>query len=110
MRGIVVKSISILKNYFPSFTNYTHGSTDVLIILSDVCDIPKITSIASSNNFLLEKIAQRSVWARWKKLPLLDQGEAVSPTYNEQTQRSQIGFFSMSNFFLNEIAAGELTI
>jgi release factor glutamine methyltransferase len=54
------------KKLFSSLQHYTHSESNVLIILSDVCDIPKIVSIASDNNFFLEEIAQRSVWADGK--------------------------------------------
>jgi release factor glutamine methyltransferase len=51
------------KKLFSSLEHYTDEESKILIILSDVCDIPHIVSIASKNNFILEEIAQRSVWA-----------------------------------------------
>lgn len=54
------------KKLFSSLEHYTHDESKVLIILSDVCDIQKILAMASDNNFMLEKIAQRSVWADGK--------------------------------------------
>lgn len=54
------------KKLFSSLEHYTDEESKILIILSDVCDIPQIMSIASTNNFILEEIAHRSVWADGK--------------------------------------------
>ncbi len=54
------------KRLFASLQYYVHNESKALIVLSDVCDLEQITAIASSNNFLLEMIAQRSVWADGK--------------------------------------------
>lgn len=54
------------KRLFSSLEHYIHSESNVLIVLSDVCDIPQIRKIAAENNFTIEEIAQRSVWADGK--------------------------------------------
>ena len=49
-------------NIFNSIHSYINSSTKVYIILSEVCNIPKIKSIGESNNFNWKIELQKSVW------------------------------------------------
>ena len=51
------------ERFFHSLSTFTHAESKVLMILSDVCDLEKIFSIASKNEFQFEKILEKKVWA-----------------------------------------------
>jgi hypothetical protein len=46
--------------------NYTTPESQVLMVLSDVCDLGKIESIARKNRWVFDKILEKSVWADGK--------------------------------------------
>jgi release factor glutamine methyltransferase len=48
---------------FASIAKYVNSNSKILMILSDVCDLHKIFSIADANGFSFEKIMERKVWA-----------------------------------------------
>lgn len=51
---------------FLSLKNYTDKQSYILMVLSDVCDIPTIISIAAKHNLHFEKIAAKNVWVDGK--------------------------------------------
>jgi release factor glutamine methyltransferase len=48
---------------FADLGSFITGKSSVLMILSDVCDLKTIFSVAASHGFAFEKILQRKVWA-----------------------------------------------
>ena len=51
---------------FADLGRYTHAHSHVLMVLSDVCNLPAIFSIAGNAGFYFEQIDQRSVWTDGK--------------------------------------------
>ncbi len=54
------------KNLFQNLSSRTHSESYVLMILSEVCDLEKIFSIASDKHFMFEKIEEKKVWVDGK--------------------------------------------
>lgn len=54
------------ESLFLNLSNHIHTETQVVIILSEVCDLEKIFSIAARHNFYFEKIAEKKVWVDGK--------------------------------------------
>ncbi len=54
------------ENLFRSLANYSQPESKVLMILSEVCDMQKIFSIAYNQNFVLEMISEKKVWVDGK--------------------------------------------
>jgi release factor glutamine methyltransferase len=48
---------------FGDLKNFIRAESTVLMVLSDVCDLEQIFSIASRNSFAFEKILEKNVWA-----------------------------------------------
>lgn len=51
------------ENLFGSLRKFTNRSSNILMVLSDVCDLKTIFAIASSHGYQFEKILERKVWA-----------------------------------------------
>jgi release factor glutamine methyltransferase len=51
---------------FESLRAYINRQSKVLMVLSDVCDLQTIFSIAEKNKFSLEKISEKRVWSDGK--------------------------------------------
>ena len=51
---------------FKNLPAYIHSESRVLMILSEVCDLKKIFSIADQHNLCFEKIAEKNVWVDGK--------------------------------------------
>ena len=47
---------------FSQLERFVHAQSKVLIVLSEVCDLKKIFTIAQNNRFELEKIYEKNVW------------------------------------------------
>lgn len=50
------------ENLFKSLSKYSDSKSHVLMILSEVCDLQKIFSIATAHDFTFEKITEKKVW------------------------------------------------
>ena len=56
------------KNLFKQIDNYICDSTNVIMILSEDCEIERIKSIAKENSFVLNEIQKTKVWNEWNYL------------------------------------------
>ena len=56
------------KNLFKQIDNYICDSTNVIMILSEDCEIEMIKSIAKENSFVLNEIQKTKVWNEWNYL------------------------------------------
>jgi release factor glutamine methyltransferase len=54
------------ENLFRNLSAHIHADSQVVMILSEVCDLEKIFSIADRYHFFFEKIAEKKVWVDGK--------------------------------------------
>jgi release factor glutamine methyltransferase len=52
--------------FFEGVRPFVTDHTRMIMVLSEVCDLPAITSIASNAGFKMEKVAEKSVWVDGK--------------------------------------------